>query len=235
MTSVTDLGNSINLRSSEVLSRMVAFGQIASGQDVSIPEAGQGKFYDIKNVGDSLHPHYEVGKAGPNGAWTENTSPDAAAALTKFLNSGSRKPVAGEAISNAVMGEEGTVKLGSYNQCTVTNAGTSEDPNYQMGTRTNGTWTEAEHDHNADGTPKYKDENVQKAYEQFCASGQNLKGGADTTTDMIAGCLVQVGDTVLAGGMVELQAKIDAMLSTVQMSIKKGGQVSQTLQAAARG
>ncbi len=176
MTSITDLGNSINLRSSEVLSRMVAFGQIASGQDVSIPEAGN------------------------------------------------------------------DVSLGSYNKFDIKNGGSDDDANYQM-LRSDG--KEYEFDLNTDGTKTYKQstdplkeydvEKVQQAYDQFCASGQNLKGDASTTADMIAGCLVQVGDTVLAGGMVELQAKIDAMLSTVQMSIKNGGQVSQTLQAAARG
>ena len=158
MTSIIDLGNSINSRSAEVLSRMVAFGQVAADQTVTVAAGGN------------------------------------------------------------------DVSIGSYTPLKIKNFASSGAADYGI--------------ENADGTRKAATaltETEVKALDQFTASGQTLKYGEDVKVDMIANCLVKAGDTVLAGGMVELQAKIDAMLSTVQMSIKNGGQVSQTLQAAARG
>ncbi|GEM_PF-4363771 len=55
-----------------------------------------------------------------------------------------------------------------------------------------------------------------------------------TTATVIQDTVVKIGESVLAGGLVELQFKIDQMMAAVQEGIKNTGKVSQTREGAAR-
>jgi len=55
-----------------------------------------------------------------------------------------------------------------------------------------------------------------------------------TKVTMIAGVAVRIGQDIQAGGLVELQFKIDQMMAAVQEGIKNTGKVSQTREGAAR-
>ena len=57
---------------------------------------------------------------------------------------------------------------------------------------------------------------------------------AGTTATMIEGVVCKVGDEIQAGGLVELQFRIDQMMAAVQEGIKNTGKVSQTREGAAR-
>ena len=185
MVNIMDLGNSINQRSSEVLARMVAFGQISAGQSVSLTDSTSGNDVNIGSY-DSL----TVQKKGANDFMITESSKGTDDA-TKFVH----------------VTSDGTWISGSATQ---------DDPEMAK---------------------------LMGLAKQMAASGQldtswtTATGASDNkhTIHAIAGIVVAVDKDILAGGMVTLQAKIDGMLSTVQMSIKNAGQVSQVLQAAARG
>ncbi|MFA5097944.1 MAG: hypothetical protein WC490_04880 [Candidatus Margulisiibacteriota bacterium] len=58
--------------------------------------------------------------------------------------------------------------------------------------------------------------------------------GENEEVTMIAGVAVRIGQDIQAGGLVELQFKIDQMMAAVQEGIKNTGKVSQTREGAAR-
>lgn len=177
MVNIQDLGNSTNYRSSEVLARMIGFGQLAADQPVTIgknnSELGKYQTFEMSYGTDGYR--------------------DSSLDYRMTVTVGTM-----------------TVKL-TLDQL----KSFAEEP--------------------PPGTTTQQWNDRIDAFNQYKSSGQSLEANSSETAHVIAGCMVKVGDTILAGGMVALQAKIDGMLSTVQMSIKNAGQVNQVLQAAARG
>ena len=185
MVNIMDLGNSINQRSSEVLARMVAFGQISAGQSVSLTDSTSGNDVNIGSY-DSVIVQKQAGN-------TFKISDNDASGTCIYVNADGSAAVSGSGNLAAAGSTEYDKLMGIAKQMAASG---------QLDT----SWT--------------------------AATGTNDN---KHTIHAIAGIVVAVDKDILAGGMVTLQAKIDGMLSTVQMSIKNAGQVSQVLQAAARG
>ena len=66
------------------------------------------------------------------------------------------------------------------------------------------------------------------------AAGAPGAGKPETTVTAISDIIVDVDGEIQAGGLVELQFKIDQMMAAVQEGIKNTGKVSQTREGAAR-
>ena len=64
------------------------------------------------------------------------------------------------------------------------------------------------------------------------AAGEDAEAGTNATT--IERVVVAIDRDIQAGGLVELQFKIDQMMAAVQEGIKNTGKVSQTREGAAR-
>ncbi|MEK7377221.1 MAG: hypothetical protein AABZ57_08710 [Candidatus Margulisiibacteriota bacterium] len=64
--------------------------------------------------------------------------------------------------------------------------------------------------------------------------GNDTVDGSDFTVQSVDDIVVSVDGEIRAGGLVELQFKIDQMMAAVQEGIKNTGKVSQTREGAAR-
>ncbi len=79
---------------------------------------------------------------------------------------------------------------------------------------------------------------INKLVEQYMASN-HISGPlemANKTIELkgVCGILLSSDDTLLAGGMIALQAKIDMMIASITMSISIRGKLSELLKQAAR-
>ena len=87
-----------------------------------------------------------------------------------------------------------------------------------------------------------KELNKASGFASVIGDGSVSNGTADqkaaavngTTVTRVDGIIVDAGGSIQAGGLVELQFKIDQMMAAVQEGIKNTGKVSQTREGAAR-